>query len=444
MKKKLSFSTCLSLLFILFFLARCSSPSGGDSAEPAPAPEPEPKNPLTVTDLLAAPAIYGGEITLSWTNPAMDEFDGVEISASPAEGSLSTPQIVAKLETSYKVNGLTNKTPYTFSVRTLDASGGRGEVVSQTGTPADTRGKGLYSGSSPTPESIASFTLTSAIDWLKRNAQTNTEYLIVLDQNQKAGAIKLDASVLNGKSDIGITIRGEKTNCTITMTGINLGPLFTINARNKLVLDENITLQGGKNNNSLVLVQDLGTFVMKGGVIRDNANTNTGSGGVTVNIGGLFIMEDGTITNNTTNSYGGGVLVEGGTFTMKGGAIRGNISDFYGDGACIRRPNSATGKTTGTLTMSGSARIDIIGLYNSNPGYSSVDIAGSFTGADTIARIDLAGESTIASWRNLLVLKRADGYTGPLSEKRFVLGKDRAKDPIKGYHIESDGTLRQN
>jgi hypothetical protein len=435
MKKVFYFLMCLPLSLVLS-LARCSSPAGGDSSEP--------NTQLAITGLRIAPAVYGGEMTLSWTNPSQAGFDGVEISASPAGGSLSTPQILSKDEASYTATGLNNKTSYIFIIQPLGASGDKGKIISQRGTPSDTRAKGLYTGNSLSPEPLAPFHLAAALDWIKKNAQTNTGYTIVLDQNQTSGPVKLDSAVLNGKSDISVTLRGEQVNRVISLAPNTQGPLFTINARNKLVLDDNITLKGAKNNNSLVLVQDLGVLVMKGGVIRDNVNSNIGGGGVTINVGGSFLMEGGAITNNTTNLYGGGVLVEGGTFVMKGGTIRGNVANAYGEGVCIRRPNSATGKTTGTLTMSGTARVDIIGLYNSNPGHSSLDIGGGFTGTDIVARIDLMGEAntTIATWKGLPVLRRADGYTGKLTESRFTLGKDRAKNPIKGYSIGNDGVLR--
>lgn len=62
---------------------------------------------------------------LSWKNPADDDLYQVEMTASPAAGSLATP-IYLKAQKgatgSFSVEGLANGTEYTFTVRTIDTA----------------------------------------------------------------------------------------------------------------------------------------------------------------------------------------------------------------------------------------------------------------------------------------------------------------------------------
>ena len=76
-----------------------------------------------------------------------------------------------------------------------------------------------------------------------------------------------------------------------------------------------------------------GVFTMYGGVIRNNTAVGIGGGGV--NSAGTFIMRGGSIRDNVDNSqfgFGGGVHAGNGTFTMSGGEIRANRSATNGGG----------------------------------------------------------------------------------------------------------------
>ena len=79
--------------------------------------------PAEVTDLKAD--VKGSAVLLSWKNPADDDLYQVEITASPAAGSLATP-IYLKAQKgatgSFSVEGLANGTEYTFTVRTIDTA----------------------------------------------------------------------------------------------------------------------------------------------------------------------------------------------------------------------------------------------------------------------------------------------------------------------------------
>ena len=79
--------------------------------------------PAEVTDLKAD--VKGNAILLSWKNPADDDLYQVEMTASPAAGSLAHP-IYLKAQKgatgSFSVEGLANGTEYTFTVRTIDTA----------------------------------------------------------------------------------------------------------------------------------------------------------------------------------------------------------------------------------------------------------------------------------------------------------------------------------
>ena len=77
--------------------------------------------PAEVTELTAAAG--NGKVSLSWTNPADADLYQVEITASPAAGSLAHPVYLSaeKGKTmSFTAEGLTNGTAYTFTVKTID------------------------------------------------------------------------------------------------------------------------------------------------------------------------------------------------------------------------------------------------------------------------------------------------------------------------------------
>jgi len=109
-------------------------------------------------------------------------------------------------------------------------------------------------------------------------------------------------------------------------------------------------LKGGSINNNEAFAMGGGVyingnkaaFIMEDGLIRDNTNIGSisGGGGVCVS-GGSFVLRKGTISGNTNNSIagGGGVFVyESASFVMENGNINGNKSNgrnARGGGVCV-------------------------------------------------------------------------------------------------------------
>lgn len=77
--------------------------------------------PAEVTSLAAAKD--SGQVTLTWTEPADEDFSGVSISFLPLVSGVTQPISVSKGTTTYTVKGLTNGTEYTFWVKSLDSFG---------------------------------------------------------------------------------------------------------------------------------------------------------------------------------------------------------------------------------------------------------------------------------------------------------------------------------
>ncbi|MDD7416214.1 MAG: leucine-rich repeat protein, partial [Spirochaetales bacterium] len=81
-------------------------------------------------------------VTLSWTNPADEDFASVEISCNPASGNLAEPAIVTgntSEQKSFVATGLENGTEYTFTIKTIDTNENKSDGTSISATPATSR-----------------------------------------------------------------------------------------------------------------------------------------------------------------------------------------------------------------------------------------------------------------------------------------------------------------
>jgi len=91
--------------------------------KPTVKPTQDTTPPAEVTDLKAD--VKGSAVLLSWKNPADDDLYQVEMTASPAAGSLANPVYLKAQKGatgSFSVEGLANGTEYTFTVRTIDTA----------------------------------------------------------------------------------------------------------------------------------------------------------------------------------------------------------------------------------------------------------------------------------------------------------------------------------
>ena len=120
-------------------LNKSAGVSTAEAVKPVDTSDKTP--PAEVTDLKAD--VKDSAILLSWKNPADDDLYQVEISASPAAGSLTNPVYLSAAKGaagSFMVEGLTGGQEYTFTVKTIDKTLNVGKAVTVKATPQSTGG----------------------------------------------------------------------------------------------------------------------------------------------------------------------------------------------------------------------------------------------------------------------------------------------------------------
>jgi hypothetical protein len=283
-----------------------------------------------VTGLTAIPG--DKTITLTWTNPADEDFDHVEITFIPTAGGISQPIMVTGAQTR-SVAGLTSGTTYTFTVKAVDTSGNKSQGESASATPVD-----ISTGTS--------FTIAGTEDW------TNTLALISSDSNGTGSDPRVYNLDIQGAVSVpGVgssenSINGNYKIVRLTGTGTlslsDSGSIFHIGSSSQTLIIDGPSLNNTlavsiediedlvNNNVALVYAGD-GMVELRNGVISGNVSSSSHGGGVYVG-NGTFTMSGGTISGNAIfnltetpiDAYGGGVYVGNGTFTMEGGEISGN------------------------------------------------------------------------------------------------------------------------
>jgi len=202
--------------------------------------------------------------------------------------------------------------------------------------------------------------LAEKLQWLQTNAESNTQYSIVVSGNEEISSQTLSYA---GKRRVTVRLSGtagkEKVIYLTSKGPLSEGPLFTVEDYVTLILDKNIDLHGScavnsggtftmiggkisgvyygpftfKSGGGVYVGKDA-TFTMTGGKISGNSVSDNG-GGVSVDKGGTFTMTGGEISGNSTeNNKGGGVYVAG-KFLMEGGKISGNTASDYGGGVYV-------------------------------------------------------------------------------------------------------------
>lgn len=154
---------------------------------------------------------------------------------------------------------------------------------------------------------------------------------------------------------LNLTIKSNIDGTTRTIDAgrddISTGRVMYVGAKASVTLQDVVVTGGnlGNENGGGVCVDSGGSFIMNDGIISGNYAGFDG-GGVYVSQNATFIMKGGSIKANDVGagapnfSGGGGVYVNGGTFTMEDGEITQNNGLKYGGGVCV---------ISGTLSMSG-------------------------------------------------------------------------------------------
>lgn len=132
--------------------------------------------------------------------------------------------------------------------------------------------------------------------------------------------IRLENIIISGGNDTGYSGKGG---------GIFVGENSKLIIGDGVIIENNTAREGGGIN-----VKG-GTCIMEGGIIRNNRailHLDGGGGGINIESGGNFILNNGEITNNQSVGDGGGVCVHYANFTMNGGIISANKANVMGGG----------------------------------------------------------------------------------------------------------------
>lgn len=106
-KRESSTSFIFSLSFVFLLFAACGKDTVNSDTTP----------PAEVTNLNGI--LNDGQVTLNWIDPADDDFKKVKITYNP--GGNTAIEVLKGAQTS-NITGLTNGTPYTFTIKTVDAA----------------------------------------------------------------------------------------------------------------------------------------------------------------------------------------------------------------------------------------------------------------------------------------------------------------------------------
>jgi hypothetical protein len=240
-------------------------------------------------------------------------------------------------------------------------------------------------GGGVTETAITASDLEAAIAWFNENASAGKAYYYSLKTTDTSivGSATLDGDENPGTAGSSIRlIANAATTVTLssgTGTVADLGSMFTIGGNAKLIIGNNVTLQGFTEDDDpaemahpLVTVGSAGLFEMVTGSKITGVLNATGTGGagaaVLVAANGSFTMSGGEISGNESKTGGSGVYVKGenATFTLKGGEIKDNVIDAVGPvggaGVFVEAVVGAT--TPPVFTMSGGK---ILGITDGTP-----------------------------------------------------------------------------
>jgi uncharacterized Fe-S center protein len=134
-------ATVLPFMLALLYFTACRKNSVADNADTTP--------PAEITNLNGS--VGNARVTLTWTDPADNDFNKVEIACTP--GNVRT-ESVKGVQTA-TVTGLTNGTAYSFTLKTVDASGNASAGINAGPyTPEPAAASTVYMTTAITPEGL--------------------------------------------------------------------------------------------------------------------------------------------------------------------------------------------------------------------------------------------------------------------------------------------------
>jgi len=144
--------------------------------------------------------------------------------------------------------------------------------------------------------------LNDKLLWILSHAESGGEYAVVLDSDEGGltGGGNLSFPKKSGITGVTITIKSSGGHRTVSSTHFTIGSGITLILDNIILRGQDYSENSLSTNNSVVLVDRGGTFVMNEGsaVVGNTNNFGIEGGGVHVRAGGAFHMHGGTISGN--------------------------------------------------------------------------------------------------------------------------------------------------
>ena len=168
--------------------------------------------PADVTELTVQAA--NGNAVLSWKNPADPDFAGVQVTMSPAEGTLKNAVSLGKEVTSLDVSGLTVGKEYTFTVKAFDESLNYSKGAEAKATVTDTSTSDKTAPADVTELTVAASNGNAVLSW-KNPADTDFAGVQVA-MSPAEGTLKNAVSL--GKDVVSLDVSGLTVGKEYTFT----------------------------------------------------------------------------------------------------------------------------------------------------------------------------------------------------------------------------------